>query len=1496
MSYEMALQIINSNYVIKKISQLKNKRGQLLSMVSLIPLAACGGGGSPAPTTPQAPPPPPEPDYTESPTGTFTGRDNANLTLSQGAATTDLTVNSKDGNDTITTGAGNDVINGAGGSDTISSGDGNDLIRAGIGADIVDAGAGDDIIVVVGTTGASDYSDTSITNPAGGGLDVSSILTLAELNSHTTSDAEAGETIDGGAGNDTLLIYGTVDLTGITIANISTVYVNSTVTFNINQFNGNGGDITTITGDGYSTIKFATASQSLQQINLSDLTVENINTLELGENISLLVANMDSLASIGISTISGAGTLMISEQNPVLDNIAISNTINLVNVQGTTLADLSGFLIVNPDQILVGGGIQVEGNETNQTLSGTQGDDIFITGTGFETISTSDGQDIIIGNMTTLTGDTILGFNYDDTIQINGLQPYGLTTEDFILNGGTLTLTQNAIDRTGINGFSLNVSSISDTVNLVVESSSTQSITFTINIPPSFNHSETIVFDTPPGSFNNLALPIPTDGDGDALIITIVTLPHHTQIQHAGGSIVSVGDTITLDEYKNLTFITGDNYIGETGSLHLQVSDGAGGHDDLFVDFISNLTPSQTLSFQEVRPLPETITGDAPALLSGTTYSIADGEVYSNPLGPINIWGYDIIINNAGILWTETNSNSWAYTIKVNYLDVLNNSGEIINIGGTGAAWVSGWTAFNNSGLIHTSASHSTVGVRFGSIEGDFTNSGVIQVISTAGTAVGVSPYNTPTTEVVNSGSILVQGFTGAIGFGFNALPEGLNGVFINNGTIIAESTNANVESVAIKYGIHSSYLNTIENTGFISADIAFQTSQIISPHQISSRVINNSGEIWGDFLLNLGGETINNNGIIVGDIFFGEGDDIYNGSNGDFSGEIHGEAGDDTLTGGRFNETFYGGFGNDIIDGGQGPDMLFGGANNDTLIGGMGNDYISGASGDDTILQKEGDVILAGSGDDTITITDLGFESIDGGTGINTLIISDNLKADLSFTAENNSLLNIDIFYLNTGAAVALNSAILSAGQTYQVSGTTNNETILLGTGWLKGSTININGEQYDIYTNGDITINIQSTISTTINISVASGYSSKEIFNDNLPAPTPKDTTDHDIITLSEGVLLWDNILIDADLTLNTLNIYTGYSHDILADSFIIENYGTINVTSSYRWDGIRGGNKAIDVQNYGNITLEQGGSAGSSTVLLSSFIITNHEDAILSSSIAQGDNTALFGGPLENYGLISSTTGNGLAVGVDISTFTATLNNTGTIFASGTQSYAISTLWSSVIINDGNISAEGTENSTALFYLEPWDGNVTWSVANTGVISGSNAIYAELSTTPYDSLGTLDLINSGIINGDITLLDGDDQITNTGEIYGDITLDSGADSFNGANGTFIGIINGGTGNDTISAGLGNATINGGEGNDTLSGGLGADVLVFDGTFGDDTITDFEDGLDLLDFSASTLTFTDLTITQSGVDTLIEDGLGNSITLSGITSTDITADDFIF
>ena len=81
-----------------------------------------------------------------------------------------------------------------------------------------------------------------------------------------------------------------------------------------------------------------------------------------------------------------------------------------------------------------------------------------------------------------------------------------------------------------------------------------------------------------------------------------------------------------------------------------------------------------------------------------------------------------------------------------------------------------------------------------------------------------------------------------------------------------------------------------------------------------------------------------------------------------------------------------------------------------------------------------------------------------------------------------------------------------------------------------------------------------------------------------------------------------------------------------------------------------------------------------------------------------------------------------------------------------------------------------------------------------------------------------------------------------------------------------------------------------------DVFEATAAADVFDFDANWNDDTVNGFQDGVDLLDLSDTGLVFADLTITQVGADTLIEDAGGNSITLLGFISTDISADDFIF
>ena len=93
------------------------------------------------------------------------------------------------------------------------------------------------------------------------------------------------------------------------------------------------------------------------------------------------------------------------------------------------------------------------------------------------------------------------------------------------------------------------------------------------------------------------------------------------------------------------------------------------------------------------------------------------------------------------------------------------------------------------------------------------------------------------------------------------------------------------------------------------------------------------------------------------------------------------------------------------------------------------------------------------------------------------------------------------------------------------------------------------------------------------------------------------------------------------------------------------------------------------------------------------------------------------------------------------------------------------------------------------------------------------------------------------------------------------------------------------------------GNDIINGGSGNDKLTGGKGSDTFVFNAGFGTDTITDFTQVSDHVDFAGiSGLTaFSQLAITSSTAGAVVSYA-GQSITMTGIAAASLSASDFYF
>ena len=182
-----------------------------------------------------------------------------------------------------------------------------------------------------------------------------------------------------------------------------------------------------------------------------------------------------------------------------------------------------------------------------------------------------------------------------------------------------------------------------------------------------------------------------------------------------------------------------------------------------------------------------------------------------------------------------------------------------------------------------------------------------------------------------------------------------------------------------------------------------------------------------------------------------------------------------------------------------------------------------------------------------------------------------------------------------------------------------------------------------------------------------------------------------------------------------------------------------------------------------------------------------------------------------------------------------------------------------------------------------------------AGNDTISGGTNFDTLIGGTGNDSLdggGAADTINGG--SGNDTLDGG-----------------SGADLLFGGNDNDL-LLGGLTGRDFLDGGLGNDTLNGGSnidtlvggaGNDILSGGSGADEFVFENGFGTDRVTDFNLNVvgEVIDLSgvSNITSFTDLQNfhleTDANGNAVIRDG-ANTITLEGITVSELQASDFLF
>ena len=158
--------------------------------------------------------------------------------------------------------------------------------------------------------------------------------------------------------------------------------------------------------------------------------------------------------------------------------------------------------------------------------------------------------------------------------------------------------------------------------------------------------------------------------------------------------------------------------------------------------------------------------------------------------------------------------------------------------------------------------------------------------------------------------------------------------------------------------------------------------------------------------------------------------------------------------------------------------------------------------------------------------------------------------------------------------------------------------------------------------------------------------------------------------------------------------------------------------------------------------------------------------------------------------------------------------------------------------------------------------------------------------------------DVLNGGNSNDELFGMKGEDELIG-GSGSDDLHGGMGSDILTGGGGKDD--LFGNQGDDVLNGGGAADTLTGGRGNDTLTGGDGPDRFIFSLQNGNDIITDFEDGSDLLDFSAFNIA-SGADLKTGGTDTaagylidLSTFGGSGSVLIQGITEADIGPADLI-
>ena len=1256
--------------------------------------------------------------------------------------------------------------------------------------------------------------------------------------------AQAGDTVDGGLGIDTLKvsISGTnttaQTLSNLTLANVETIAVSNFDT----STDDNTIDMSLMTGVQEIGLVASSATgdtvfsnvPNLMTINAmagsGDITVTygatviagltDANTINVSgytgtiSNLSVESITLNSGAArsvIAALTSTNATSLTITGDTSLTITTALGAVLKTVDASATT-AGVSLTMATTATSLITGG----SGDDTinyDSTLNAA-GADVFDGGAGTDTI--------IVDLSTTLTPTAVAGITNVEVLEVNTLQTT-YTDADVI---PTITTVRASGVSDGITGAKIKFTDLPNNINIQVRGTEGVEGQLAVN------------------SSADVANVSYATATGAGVIATTLNLPEFETINITTGSSATATGPVTnsVNSVINISGVGALN-LGNSSSTVLKVVDASG------LVGLGGLTMGTNAAAAVYGGVTITGSGNVDTLVGGlgtdTITGGAGNDIISAGAGVDTVdggAGNDIIKGEDGADILTGGAGNDVFLVDDSSDFTSQVSAEVM-IGGAGNDTLS---FTENAGLtvastdLHGASGIETISVRTESASAItlddtfFTNNGstsikvdnkaVAGTKSTAGAltlnAASVSAANSITVALNVAANVddIITGGAGDDTFTYSsatAAATGLEAADVitggkGNDTLAITATGFNVDTFTTT-GITNVETITVSgsaglNVGLTLTDAVFNTAALAS----------SSGN----------GTTAAIVGVVDGSAMTGSGVlTVDGGVEDDSKMIITGGNGNDILTGGAKADTISGGSGSDTLNGAGGIDIITGGAGNDVLnltdvsdfIGLTAVEVFDGGSGTDTVNFTEDATTTVAASDllGLVNVEKFTFE----GNGVNSLTLSDSVYSS-------NGVAKFTLQDTNAAGAVTIDAAGLSAANSISYKSTT------------------IAADTVDTITGGagdDAMSFYEDTISATDVLDGGSGSDKLSIaaIGGDLIALTTTSMTKFETLNLTDdGIARALPVTLTAGFFQGATGAVTaGTTKGVVTLDGSAETLTAMTITTGVGNDIITGGSKGDTIKTgTGDDVITGGpgadiltGGAGSDDF---KYTDANALGSVVESNSASADSITDFLSGTDELKFTADFSSNNSAVNINAVTLTAVTSKTAAQDSlSGERLQSIYNTTDSVLYINYNA-----------------DNLITTQDYQIGINAGAS---------PATTL----VVDNGTSAGDI-------DWTITGTAFADIISTGGGDDIIG---TGVGgdVVNGGAGVDTITGGTGNDTLSGGAGNDIIVGANGVDII--NGNAGDDAITGGS-GVDTVNGGAGN----DIIISLAGVD-IINGGDGN-------------------